>query len=138
MKKKEPNHQKSILWQTKNKFSNAFKGLFTATREFSLIVHFIITAIVIGLGIWLKIDYIRWAIILIVMGIVIGFELINTIVENFVDLLSFEYNIKAKKIKDICAAATLLNLILAVAIGLLILLPPLVEKIELFWKASQK
>lgn len=59
-------------------------------------------------------------------------------VENFVDLLSFEYNIKAKKIKDIYVAATLLNSILAVAIGLLILLPTLVEKIELFWKASQK
>lgn len=136
MKKKEPNNRRSILWKTKNKFSNAFKGFFTAIKEeSSLIVHFIVTAIVIGLGIWLKIDYIKWAIILI--GIVIGFELINTMVEIFVDLLSFEYNIKAKKIKDICAAATLLNSILVVAIGLLILLPPLVEKIEFFQKNSQ-
>ncbi len=36
--------------------------------------------------------YVQWAILLLTIGIVISFELINTMVENFVDLLSFEYN----------------------------------------------
>ncbi|WP_338963256.1 MULTISPECIES: diacylglycerol kinase family protein [unclassified Spiroplasma] len=135
--------KKKIFFKLRNKFSNAFRGIYTAIKEeSSLIIHIIVSLVVIGLGIWLQkmvpheFSYVQWAILLLTIGIVIGFELINTMVENFVDLLSFEYNIKAKKIKDICAAATLINSILAIAIGLLIMLPPLVDVIKLYLKIS--
>ncbi|WP_368487021.1 diacylglycerol kinase family protein [Spiroplasma sp. DGKH1] len=142
MASRNPN-KKKMFFKLRNKFANAFRGVYTAVKEeSSLIIHIIVSIAVIGLGIWLQREvpsefgYLQWAIILLTIGSVIGFELINTMVENFVDLLSFEYNIKAKKIKDICAAATLINSILAIAIGLLIMLPPLVDVIKIYLKIS--
>jgi len=67
---------------------------------------------------------------LITIGVLIGFEFVNTSIENFVDLLSFEYNIQAKKIKDICAAASIINAFISVVVGFLIYLPMLIEKIS--------
>jgi len=114
--------------RVKNKFGNALRGIVTALREeSSLIVYLIMIIISIGLGIWLQLSTIEWAIILLTIGIVTGFEFVNTSIENFVDLLSFEYNIKAKKIKDICAAASIINAIIAVAIGFLIYLQHFID-----------
>ncbi|WP_237243884.1 diacylglycerol kinase family protein [Spiroplasma clarkii] len=79
------------------------------------------------MGIWLKISTIEWSILILTIGVVVGFEFVNTSIENFVDLLSFEYNIKAKKIKDICAAASIINAICSVAIGFLLFLPKLID-----------
>jgi len=47
----------------------------------------------------------------------------NTAIEYLVDVVSFEYNIKAKKIKDVAAMATLFVTIIAVIIGLLVFVP---------------
>ncbi|WP_338970707.1 diacylglycerol kinase family protein [Spiroplasma endosymbiont of Labia minor] len=117
--------------KTKNKFLNASRGIYIAFKEeSSLIVYLIAIILVIALGIWLVLSYDQWALLLLTIGVVIGFEFVNTSIENFVDLLSFEYNIKAKKIKDIGAAASIINALISVAIGFLILLPHLVEKIQ--------
>jgi undecaprenol kinase/diacylglycerol kinase (ATP) len=62
-----------------------------------------------------------------VIGTIIGMELINTAVENLVDVVSFKYNYNAKKIKDVSAAATLVLTITAVAVGLIIFIPHIIE-----------
>lgn len=114
--------------RVKNKFGNAARGVITALKEEStLIVYLIVIIICIGLGIWLKLSTVEWSVLLLTIGVVVGFEFMNTSIENFVDLLSFEYNIKAKKIKDICAAASIINAIISVAIGFLIFLPKLID-----------
>ncbi|QBQ07902.1 diacylglycerol kinase [Spiroplasma gladiatoris] len=116
--------------RVKNKFGNATRGIITAFKEESTLVVYLFAIILcIALGIWVKITLVQWSIILLTIGVLIGFEFVNTSIENFVDLLSFEYNIQAKKIKDICAAASILNAIISVAIGFLIYLEPLIEKI---------
>ncbi|MDE7433776.1 MAG: diacylglycerol kinase family protein [Mycoplasmoidaceae bacterium] len=53
-------------------------------------------------------------------------ELLNTAIENVVDVVTFEYNEKAKKIKDVSAAATLILTIAAVIVGLLIFIPKII------------
>jgi undecaprenol kinase/diacylglycerol kinase (ATP) len=58
--------------------------------------------------------------------VVIGMELINTSVENLVDVISFRYNYNAKKIKDISAAATLTLTLTAIAVGLIIFIPKII------------
>ncbi|ALD66639.1 diacylglycerol kinase family protein [Spiroplasma cantharicola] len=121
--------------RVKNKFSNAARGIFTAFREEStLIVYLIIVIFAIGLGIWVGLDTTQWSIVILTIGVLTGFEFVNTSVENFVDLLSFEYNIQAKKIKDICAAASIINALLSVVIGFLIYLPALITTIENLFK----
>ncbi|GHU31910.1 hypothetical protein FACS1894166_04230 [Bacilli bacterium] len=54
---------------------------------------------------------------------IIGMELLNTAIENLVDMVAFKYNYNAKKIKDVSAAATLTLTITAIAVGLIIFIP---------------
>jgi diacylglycerol kinase len=58
-----------------------------------------------------------------VIFLVLGFEIFNTAIEALVDMVSFQYNIKVKKIKDISAGATLAVTIGAVIVGLIIFIP---------------
>lgn len=121
---------KNIKGKITAKFSHAFRGFITSFKEeSSLIVHIIMTMIVIILGIFVNLSFTEWSIIILVVSIVIGLEIMNTGIENLTDLVSFQYNIKAKKVKDVGAAATMLNAIAAVLIGTLIIGPKLVDKI---------
>ena len=61
-------------------------------------------------------------------------EFINTAIEAVVDLASPEKHPLAKVGKDVGAAAVLISAVAAVLIGLLILGPPLWEKLMLFFK----
>lgn len=113
------------------KFSHAIRGFSTSIKEeFSLIIHFLATIIVVIVGAYSELTMTEWAIVVIVIGFVIGLEILNTGIENLVDLIAFQYDIQAKKVKDIGAAATLLNAILAVIVGLLIIAPKFIEKFQ--------
>ncbi|WP_342268562.1 diacylglycerol kinase family protein [Spiroplasma endosymbiont of Aspidapion aeneum] len=137
-KEKKHNNSKRRVspgFKLRKKFHNAFKGLVVALREESTLIYYaIITILVIGIGIWVELDSIEWAILLLTIGVLFGIEFLNTAIENFVDLLSFEYNVHAKKIKDICAAASVLNSIMSIAIGAFIFYNPFVARIEDFLK----
>lgn len=112
------------------KFKNAFSGLFYSLKEeISLVIHFIIAAIIIVLAGILheKMSWSDWAIIVLVIGFVISLELINTAIENIVDMVSFKFNMNAKKIKDISAAAILVMSISAIIVGLIVLIPKIIE-----------
>ena len=107
------------------KFGYAFKGLFIALKEEkTLIVDFIIAAIVIIIASILHkhLKIIDWIILAMVICLVISMELINTAVENLVDVVSFTYSYNAKKIKDISAAATLVLSIMSVVVAVLIII----------------
>ena len=113
------------------KFNNALRGLWIIIREEnSLWVHLFLSAIVIILGILFHLSLMSWALITICIGLVIGFEIFNTAIEYLVDIVSFEYDIKAKKIKDVAAMATLFISIIAVVIGLLVFIPEIIEFVE--------
>ncbi|AUB31835.1 diacylglycerol kinase family protein [Spiroplasma floricola] len=130
-KKNDIKKKTKVGTRVKNKFVNAARGIYTAFKEEStLIVYLIVVILAIGLGIWIKLSTIEWSIVILTIGVLTGFEFVNTSIENFVDLLSFEYNIQAKKIKDICAAASIINALLSVVIGFLIYLPKLIETIS--------
>ncbi|MCP4337175.1 MAG: diacylglycerol kinase family protein [Mycoplasma sp.] len=110
------------------KFMYAIIGIWiTIKEERSLLSHLIISVIVIGLGVSVRLSLNRWAILILTISIVIGFEVINTSVEALVDMISFRYNLKVKKVKDIAAGATLVVSIAAFAIGLIIFIPELIE-----------
>ncbi|WP_033159770.1 diacylglycerol kinase [Mycoplasmoides alvi] len=125
------NHLKNELKKnTKFKFSYAFQGLFFAVKEeISLVVHLVISIIVLVISgiLYKKMTIIEWVIIVLIIGIIISLELVNTAIENLVDLVSFKFNINSKKIKDISAAATLVMSITAIIIGLLILIPKIIS-----------
>lgn len=119
---------------TKFKFLHAFQGLFFAIKEeVSLVIHFVIAIIVLVIAgiLHAKMSITDWSIIVLVIGLVIALELINTAIENLVDLVAFKFNINSKKIKDISAAATLIISITAIIIGLLILIPKIISYFQI-------
>ena len=79
-----------------------------------------VAVIVVGAGFYLSITAIEWCIILLCIGMVIGLELVNTALENLVDLVTLERKPLAGKIKDIAAGAVLIVSILSVIIGVII------------------
>jgi diacylglycerol kinase len=79
-----------------------------------------IAVVVIGAGFYLSITAIEWCLIILCIAMVIGLELVNTALENLVDLVTLERKPLAGKIKDIAAGAVLLVSISSVIIGVLI------------------
>ena len=105
-------------------FKYAFDGIYTGIKEEqNMKIHIAIMILVIIFGIMLKISKIEWIICIILFGLVISMELINTAIENTVDLITKEKNKQAKIAKDVAAGAVLVSAIVAVIIGLIIFVP---------------
>ncbi len=116
-----------FLKRTFRKFSYAVRGFVLSLKEEkSLVVHSIFGIITLIVSAILQLSPIKWAIIIFLIGLVISSELMNTAIENVVDMVSFKFNFNAKKIKDVSAAATLVLAITAIIIGLLIFIPQIV------------
>ena len=81
-----------------------------------------------GLGAWLHISRTEWAIIAFTIALVLILEGLNTAVEAAVDLSSPNFHPLAKAAKDLAAAMVLIASIASLAVGLLILGPPLWSK----------
>ena len=111
-----------------NSFKYAFEGIISALKsEQNLKIHIAIMILVIIFGIILKINKIEWIICIILFGFVISLELVNTAIENTVDLITMEKNPKAKIAKDVSAAAVLIAAITSIIIGLIIFMPKLIN-----------
>ena len=116
----EMKKEKNII----NSFKYALEGIFTALKaEKNMKIHFLIIILVIVLGIILKISKAEWIICIILFGLVISMELINTAIENTVDLITKEKNEQAKIAKDVAAGAVLVSAITSAIIGLIIFVP---------------
>lgn len=73
---------------------------------------------------WFELTKTDWAILLLACGAVISGEIINTAIENAVNLASREYTEYGKIAKDAAAGAVLVSAITAVAVGIIILFQP--------------
>ena len=113
------------------KFAYALYGLKTSLKEEkSLVIHLVIAILTFIISGVLKINITQWAIVVTMVGVVISSELMNTAIENTVDLISFKYNINVKKIKDIAAAATFILALAAIVVGLLIFVSRIIEMVQ--------
>ncbi|AQW22118.1 UDP kinase [Lentilactobacillus curieae] len=91
----------------------------------------IISAVVLILGFIFKINLNDWLWLFAAFFAVIGSEVLNTIVENVVDLIvGPHYNDLAKRAKDIGAGGVLLSALFATIIGCLIFIPRIVSLIK--------
>ncbi|RJX38281.1 diacylglycerol kinase family protein [Paenibacillus pinisoli] len=88
-------------------------------------IHCAAAALVIGLGWLLSLSAVEWALILFAIALVVSLELVNTAIEQAVDLASPERHPIAKAAKDTAAGAVLAATFAAIAIGVIILGPPL-------------
>ncbi|RLC64112.1 MAG: diacylglycerol kinase family protein [Chloroflexota bacterium] len=107
-------------------FRFAFSGLWYAWHtQRNTRIHLSIAAGVIALGLWLGLSPTQWAVLALTIGFVLVSEMLNTVAETLVDMISPGYHPLAKVIKDVTAGAVLLAAIISVMVGLLVLGPPL-------------
>ena len=103
---------------------HAKDGLFNAIRnEKNIRIHLAMTVIVIACAVIFGLTTAEKAIVISLCAAVICAELINTAVENTVDLSTAVFNMYAKRAKDACAAAVLIISIGAAIGGLIIFVP---------------
>lgn len=111
-----------------NTFVCALKGIFnTIKEERNIKVHLVATALVIIAGILLKISITEWIICIILFGLVISAEIVNTAIEATVDLVTRERHPLAGKAKDAAAGAVLVLAIVSAIIGGIIFIPKIVN-----------
>lgn len=102
-------------------FFYALKGIRASLEEQrNLKVQSLVGALTIGAGFYFNITPGEWCIVLLAIGLVIGLEMINTAIEDLVDLVTTEWKPLAGKIKDMAAGAVLVVSIIAVIIGVII------------------
>jgi diacylglycerol kinase (ATP) len=106
-------------------FGYAIRGIGSLVRqEPNALIHAVITAAVIGLGLLLHISRSEWIAIAIAIALVWMAEAFNTCIEMLCDLwCKGEFHPKVKLIKDIAAAAVLIASIIAMSVGALVFLP---------------
>lgn len=121
-------------WKNKNFISalkNSFNGIkYVFTTQRNLKIQVVISIIVILASLFFKISFIEWAVVILIICMVFFAELVNTVVETIVDMITIEYNESAKIAKDISSGAVTLVSITSVIIGLLIFLPSILEIIK--------
>ncbi len=112
---------------TPKSFIYAFQGIKTALKqEPNFRIQILIGIIALILGILLKISTLEWLILSFTIFYVLTLELINTVMEAFVNLVSPQYQYFAKIAKDVSAACVLLAALLSVVVGFIIFLPKLI------------
>lgn len=74
----------------------------------------------------LKISKIEFIIIIIMIGLVLTCEVINTAIERLVDLVSPSYNKIAGEVKDIMAFSVFLMCIISLIVGIIIFVPKII------------
>lgn len=121
------NKSKSLL----DSFKYAMQGIKTAIKaERNMKVHVLLMLIVIIAGIVLKISSFEWIVCVILFGLVISAELINTSLEAIVDIIMPDLHPKAKVAKDIAASSVLVIAVVSAIVGMIIFIPKIVELVK--------
>ena len=112
-----------LLLSVKHAFDGIVDGI---QNEPNMVIHYCAVVLVIVFGITLRLSRIEWSICLILCGLVIALELVNTAVEAVVDLVTKEYDEQARLAKDTAAGAVLVAAIVAAVVGGLIFVPKMI------------
>jgi len=120
-----------FLFSRVQAFRHALRGLcYVILTQRNAWIHAVVTIVVAILAFWLGSPIRDWAILLLTIALVWTAEFINTALEAVVDLASPQNHPLAKVGKDVGAAAVLIAALTSILVGLLILGPPLWDKLK--------
>jgi len=115
-------------------FGHAFRGWWHVLRtQHNAWIHSVFATVVILMGLWVGLKPLDWAVIVLTIAMVFTAEFINTAIEAVVDLASPVHHPLAKVGKDVGAGAVLVAALAGIVIGLLILGPPLWNRVSLLF-----
>ncbi len=86
-------------------------------------IHLVVAVLVVLAGWFFNITTTEWMLCLLCFGLVFGAEMVNTSIENLVDLVSPQRHELAGKAKDMAAGAVLISALFAACVGLIIFIP---------------
>lgn len=111
----------NFIQRRKKSFQAACRGLIIFFKhETHAKIHLICAIFAIVISLVLRISSTDFIIILILIAIVLATEMINSAIENTVDLLQPNQHILAGKAKDLAAAAVLFVSLIALCVGIYI------------------
>jgi diacylglycerol kinase (ATP) len=109
-------------------FGYAFRGVFGAIRtERNLRIHLSVSAYMYGYLLiydFFEVTRTGFAVLFLANALVVAAELVNTAVENVVDLVEQKKNVYCKVAKDAAAGAVLVCALFSVAVGIALLWQP--------------
>jgi diacylglycerol kinase (ATP) len=112
-------------------FRFAFSGWWFVIRtQRNAWIHTLASISALLLAAWLRLPSWEWAILILTIAGVWTSEFINTAIEAVVDLSTPNHHPLARVGKDVGAAAVLIAALASVLVGLLILGPPLLVKVN--------
>ncbi len=102
-------------------FNYAFAGIVhTLTNERNMWVHFATAALVLFAGLFFSLTRLEVVALFVAISFVLIAEMFNTAVEHVVDMITDEYDPRAKIAKDVSAGAVLIAAANAVAVAYLV------------------
>ena len=105
-------------------FTYNYEGLkYALLNEQSILVQLVFAIFVIICGFIFKLNKYEWIIIIILIGLVLAFEFINTAIEATVDLITIDKHPLAKIAKDTASTAVGIIALISAIVGLIIFLP---------------
>lgn len=112
-------------------FQFAIQGwLYVMRTQKNAWIHGVASLSVFAIGLWLGLSRSDWALLTLTIVMVWMAEFMNTALEAIVDMSQPEPHPLAKVAKDVSAAAVLLGACAAVLVGLIILGPPLWQRLS--------
>jgi diacylglycerol kinase len=116
-------------------FQHALRGwAYVLRTQRNAWIHALVTVLVVVVAFWLGLPWRDWAVLLLTIALVWMAEFINTALEAVVDLASPQQHPLAKIGKDVGAAAVLIAALTSILVGVLLLGPPLWEKIHTWFR----
>jgi diacylglycerol kinase len=103
--------------------------LYLFRRESSIQLLSVFSFVGITIAFYLQIDLIAFILFFISLGMVWITEAVNTAIEAVVDLASPQIHPLAKVAKDVASAATVISIFISSVVTLLLLVPPLLERL---------
>lgn len=119
-----------IFKKIKRSFKYALYGFSYFIKERNIKIHFSASLVVIFLGFYFNISLIEWALITFCIILVISLEILNTVIEDIMNLLHPEKNQKVMVVKDLAAASVFISALGSLIVGLIIFIPYILKKLQ--------
>ena len=111
-------------------FGHAWDGFrYVVKTQRNMQIHLLFALAVTAVGMYLHLEWTRWAVLGLTIGFVLVSEMFNTVAEAALDAATPHYHPLVKVAKDVAAGAVLVTSLIAVIVGLLVIGPPLWSKI---------
>lgn len=131
--KQQAKHERKVAYvenepirftRLRKSFKFAFQGfIYVWKTQPNMKIHTIAAALAIIMGFVFHISAAEWLSIILVIGLVIMLEVINTAIETLVDLYTEDFSFLAGISKDLGATTVLIMAITSIVVGLVVFLP---------------